>query len=201
MISTPTARWDRKVCLMIPSNLALAKRTRKSAFAERYAQRLGQKAIAHPDRTDEQDVLGAAQEPQRKGGVYQSPTHGHFGIPVEVFQTADLLGTGLLQSGLQAFAIAAIESSAWMISRGSGSSAGPGAPRLCARPGSAASGRTLSASAAAIGPVPSSVLSYPVIIAAQGKHRPATVSNQCQARCRMCSSPENGDPMKKRSFT
>jgi len=58
------------------------------------AERLGEEALAHPDRTDEQHVLAAVQELQRAGRVEQPPVERDLGGPVEVLKPADLFEAG-----------------------------------------------------------------------------------------------------------
>ena len=57
-------------------------------------ERLGEEALAHSDRTDEQHVLAAVEELQRAGGVEQPAVERDLGGPVDVFQPADLFEAG-----------------------------------------------------------------------------------------------------------
>lgn len=55
------------------------------------AERLGEEALARPDRTDEQHVLVAVDQLQRAGGVEQPSVERGLGGPFEVFQASDLV--------------------------------------------------------------------------------------------------------------
>ena len=73
------------------------------------AQGLGQEALAHSGRSDEQHVLAPGQELQGEGGVQQPSVQGDGRRPVEVLQPAGLLKAGLLQPRLNAPVSAAVD--------------------------------------------------------------------------------------------
>ena len=59
---------------------------------------LSDEALAHADRSDEQDVLVAVQELEGEGGVYRSRRSSVRCGPVEVFEAAGLLEAGPLEA-------------------------------------------------------------------------------------------------------
>ena len=66
------------------------------------AESLGDEALAHAHRSDEQDVLVAVQELEGEGGVEEPAIERDGCGPVEVFETADLIEAGPLEAELQA---------------------------------------------------------------------------------------------------
>ena len=64
------------------------------------SQSLSDEALAHADRSDEQDVLVARQELEGEGGVEESSVECDGCGPVEVFEAAGLLEAGPLEADL-----------------------------------------------------------------------------------------------------
>ena len=66
------------------------------------SESLSDEALAHADRSDEQDVLVAVQELEGEGGVEESSVECDGCGPVEVFEAAGLLEAGPLGGGVRA---------------------------------------------------------------------------------------------------
>ena len=64
------------------------------------SESLSDEALAHADRSDEQDVLVARQELEGEGGVEESSVECDGCGPVEVFEAAGLLEAGPLEAVL-----------------------------------------------------------------------------------------------------
>ena len=70
---------------------------------------LSDEALAHADRSDEQDVLVAVQELEGEGGVEESSVECDGCGPVEVFEAAGLLEAGPLEAELEPPVISAVD--------------------------------------------------------------------------------------------
>ncbi len=72
------------------------------------SESLSDEALAHADRSDEQDVLVAGEELEGEGGIEESPVECDGCGPVEVFEAAGLLESSPLEAELQPPVVSAV---------------------------------------------------------------------------------------------